>query len=103
MQITRFSIHQTSKIVALVYFCFTLLFMPFFIFIGFQDAGPMKWFFAAAPLFYGVIGYVFTAFSCVVYNLLAKRFGGIEFSVSDSAHSLPAAPATLPPNLNSDG
>lgn len=83
MQITRFSVHQTSKVVALAYFCFTLIFIPFFLFFAFQDAGPMKWFFVGAPLAYGVLGYLFTAFACVVYNILAKWVGGIEFTVSD--------------------
>lgn len=87
MQITRFSVHQTAKVVALGYFCFTLIFIPFFLFIAFQDAGPMKWFFVAAPLAYGVLGYLFTAFACVVYNFLARRVGGIEFAVSNRDES----------------
>ena len=98
MQITRFSVHQTSKVVALAYFCLTLIFIPFFVFVAFQDSGPMKWLFVAAPLAYGVMGYLFTAFACVIYNILAKRVGGIEFetspydvgiAVSDSSSTTP--------------
>jgi L-cystine uptake protein TcyP (sodium:dicarboxylate symporter family) len=97
MQITRFSVHQTAKIVALAYFCMTLLFVPFFVLMAFQNVGPLKWFALAAPIFYTVMGYVFTALSCVLYNFLAKRVGGIEFEVSEGLDE-PRATVTTTPN-----
>jgi hypothetical protein len=94
MQITRFAIGQTSKVVALVYFCFTLLFVPFFLFVGFHDTSPVKWFFLLAPIAYAILGYLFTAFACVVYNFVARRVGGIEFSVSGGPESeVPTPPS----------
>jgi hypothetical protein len=36
-------------------------------------------FFALAPVFYGLFGYVFNRLFCFVYNFIAKRVGGIEF------------------------
>ncbi len=35
--------------------------------------------FIFAPILYGVMGYVFNRFFCFIYNVIAKRFGGIEF------------------------
>jgi hypothetical protein len=86
MQITRFAVHQTAKVVALLYLCFTIIFIPFFLTVAFagEDLGAMRWFFLFAPVVYGVLGYLFTAFACVLYNVLAKRVGGIEFTLVDS-------------------
>lgn len=81
MQITRFAVHQTSKVVAICYFCVTIVFVPFFIFGALQGTGPLRWIFLGAPIFYGVMSYLFTAFGCVVYNFIARKVGGIEFSV----------------------
>ena len=99
MQITRFAVHQTAKVVALLYVCFTIIFIPFFLAMAFagSDLGPMKWFFLFAPIIYGVLGYLFTAFACVLYNFLAKRVGGIEFTLSGSQPSTaPTAPLPSP-------
>ena len=92
-QITHVSVHQTSKVVAMMYFFFMLLFIPVGIF--FLVAAPdnpqqpqqrfMGIFFLLAPVIYAVIGYLGFALASVVYNALAKRVGGIEFDTSDEA------------------
>ena len=84
MQIKHFSVHQTSKVVALAYFCLTLVLVPVFVVMMLNVRGPEKWFFVLAPLVYALIGYVFTALACFIYNFLAKRVGGIEFTVVES-------------------
>jgi len=83
MQITKFSIHQTSKVVGLVYF-FTLVLVPLAALFVFSDfTGSTKWFLFLAPFGYGLVAYVFTAFACFLYNVVAKRVGGIEFTTSE--------------------
>jgi hypothetical protein len=85
VQIARFSIHQTAKVIAVLYFGVTALFVPFFIFVGFGDAGAIKWLFLLAPMLYGIFGYIFAVLACWAYNVLAKRIGGIEFSLREVA------------------
>ena len=97
-QISNISGHQTSKVFALLY---VLLAAPL-LFIGIisflfgtpaespngQPAPHIPWlFFIFAPLFYGAFGYVFTRIGCFAYNIIAKRFGGIEFTVMEKETS----------------
>jgi hypothetical protein len=37
------------------------------------------------PLFYGLLGFVFTAIGCIIYNLVAGWVGGIEVEIGESA------------------
>ncbi|MBL1259299.1 MAG: hypothetical protein COB33_008885 [Thiotrichaceae bacterium] len=94
-QISNVSGHQTSKVFALLYMLFTI---PFAIvgILGFMFSSSMEmpngqvgpqfpWlFFVFAPIIYGAMGYVFTRLGCVAYNFIAKRFGGIEFTVTEN-------------------
>jgi ABC-type Na+ efflux pump permease subunit len=90
-QITHISIHQTSKVVALMYFFFMLLFVPVGIaFLAFVPADPqqpqqrlMGIFFLFAPVLYAVVGYLGFALASLLYNALAKRVGGIEFDTAE--------------------
>jgi hypothetical protein len=43
---------------------------------GFPFAGGF--FLIVMPFFYGIIGFIMTAISCLIYNLIAKWTGGIE-------------------------
>lgn len=97
-QISNISGHQTSKVFAMLYVLFTAPFAVLGI-LGFIFASPMEmangqpaphfpWLFLAfAPLIYGAIGYVFSRIGCVAYNFIAKRFGGIEFTVTEIENS----------------
>ena len=90
-QITHVSVHQTSKVLALMYFCFMLLFVPigiaFFALIPTDPQQPqqrfMGLFFLFAPVIYGVLGYLGVALASWLYNVLAKRVGGIEFDTAE--------------------
>ncbi|MES2307340.1 MAG: hypothetical protein V4507_00620 [Verrucomicrobiota bacterium] len=84
-QITRISPHQTSKIVAILYSAVTVIFIPIGIAV-YLAGGKQKslgLFLILAPLIYGVISYLMFGFVCLVYNLVAKRFGGVEFEVKE--------------------
>ena len=85
-QITHISPHQTSKIMAVLYVIFTLPFMVVGIFtLLFSDSPESSFslFFIAAPIIYGVLGYVFTILGCWIYNFVAKRLCGFEFTAAD--------------------
>ena len=90
-QITHVSVHQTSRVVGLMYFFLMLLFVPVGIaFIAFVPHDPqqpqqrlMGVFFLFAPVLYAVIGYLGFALASLLYNALAKRVGGFEFETAD--------------------
>ncbi|UCH62394.1 MAG: hypothetical protein JSU77_11400 [Fidelibacterota bacterium] len=87
-QITKISIHQTSKVIALTYIGLAVLFaIIMFIAIGlFGDRGEREY----APLIAGlylifmpVVMYLVVALFAVIYNYVAQRFGGIEFVLKE--------------------
>lgn len=85
-QITRLSVGQTSKVLAILYGAMGLVLMPFFLLASF--AGPDRGGFGlglslALPVVYAVMGFVFTAIGCALYNLVARLVGGIEVEVQD--------------------
>jgi len=87
-QITKFSIAQTSKVAALLYALFGLVLLPFGCFFLTQVSGDRTNFmvgilYILAPVWYGLLGYVFTAIALWVYNLIAARIGGIEFDLKE--------------------
>lgn len=93
-QISNISGHQTSKVFALLYAALTVPLAVIGV-IAFLFGSPPEvqnsqsidfpWlFFVFAPLLYGGIGYIFTRLGCFVYNFIAKRFGGIEFTVTEN-------------------
>jgi hypothetical protein len=48
--------------------------------------GKERWiglFFILAPVLYGVMGYLMFGLMCLLYNFVAKRFGGIEFTTKE--------------------
>ena len=86
-QIARFSVHRTAKVLAILYALLGLLFVPL-IWLGSiadpEGAMPIS-FTLIFPLIYGLFGYVFTALACALYNVIAARVGGIEFSLTPSS------------------
>lgn len=92
-QVKRFGVLQTAKFAAVMYFIFTVILMiPFgliSIIIGSATGGKEGFFgvmFGGAfmlfmPLIYAVLGFVFVAIGCLVYNLIAKLVGGIEIEI----------------------
>ena len=85
-QIARFSPHQNGKVFAVLFAVSSLVilipFMLFFMASAPAQARPPMFFFLAMPVMYLVMGYVMVAIGCVVYNVLYKYIGGIEFEAS---------------------
>ena len=89
-QIKNVSILQTSKVIAILYAVFGLLFIPcgcIFTIIGAAGdepgltvSGIMYIFF---PIIYLVFGFIGVAIMSWVYNLIADRTGGIEFELEE--------------------
>ena len=85
-QISRISIAQTSKVIAILYVIFSLLYsligIPMIIFGG-SDVKMMGYMYLFMPIIMGIFGFIFVALGCWVYNLVAGKFGGVEFEVKD--------------------
>lgn len=45
-----------------------------------------------APIFYGVLGFIFGAIGAFLYNLMAKWMGGIEVRLESAAPVSPLVP-----------
>jgi len=91
-RIKRFGVYQTSKVIAIIYFLITVVFMIPIVLIsslvggenipGFPFGGGI--FFIFLPFIYGTMGFIMTAIGCLIYNLIARQTGGIEFEIDIS-------------------
>lgn len=89
-QIARFSPHQNAKVAAILMAASSLLFVvPIALVFSFtmpsQARPPMITMFLIMPVMYLVIGYIAIGLSCLIYNLLARYIGGIEFESEATA------------------
>ena len=111
-RIRRFGVVKTATVVAVMYVVIiAIVFVPIAILaIVFGGASgsanamggvvALLVFGFVAALFYAVIGWIFTALACAVYNLAARWVGGIEVEIEPVAPppSLPAwTTSTTPP------
>jgi hypothetical protein len=119
-RIRRFGVVKTATVVAVMYLVIiAIVFVPIAILaIVFGASGSgggngigggvaVLAFGLVAALFYAVIGWIFTALACAVYNLAARWVGGIEVEIEPvapppslpawTASSTPPPPAITPP------
>jgi hypothetical protein len=87
-QILSISLLQTAKVLAALAF---LVPLPFLLLMGVQmmampDRRPPFFggFMLLLPFAYALFGFLVTLFAAWVYNVLAKRIGGVEFTVGDA-------------------
>ncbi|MDG1891282.1 MAG: hypothetical protein P8L18_08220 [Verrucomicrobiota bacterium] len=87
LQVTKFSIIQSSKIVTLLYALFGMIYVPLGILgLVFGEEPKDKIgavFLILGPLWSSILGFVFFAFLGALYNFLAKWVGGIEVHMTD--------------------
>jgi hypothetical protein len=103
VRLRRFGVVRTSNVMAVLYFLITLIvFVPFVIIgaiaapqpgtslgpgqpvVAF-DSRPLLIVLAIAlPILYGLLGWLITAVSCLIYNLAARFMGGIEFELTQT-------------------
>lgn len=94
VRIRRFNVIKTATVVALMYIVIVAIFaIPFLLIFGIagvsMNGGPdvgaglagILIFGVVIALFYGLLGWVFTAIACLIYNLVAGWVGGIEVEV----------------------
>ena len=85
-QIKSFGVLQTSKVMGVIYFFFgvvaAIVFMLHFAGLRGPHHSRLLIFFLFVPFLYGVGGFVVTAVMCGVYNLVSRRFGGIEIELA---------------------
>jgi hypothetical protein len=87
-QILRISPLQTAKMLAALYFVFTIPFVLLMFAIMMLTPGPKPPFYFGgfmliAPFFYAIFGFLFTLLGAWIYNLLAAKIGGVEFTVRE--------------------
>lgn len=88
-RIKRFAPLQLGKILGLMYAALGLLFSPFFLLmIVFEAAAPSGiptligvGLAIAAPIFYGLAGFIGGVFSAWLYNMTVRFTGGMEIEI----------------------
>jgi hypothetical protein len=86
-RIRRFGVGQTAKVLGVLYALLGLVFAPFLVIAALfapDTAGFGIGFAIAIPIVYGVVGFIFTAIGCLIYNLVAGWVGGIEIDVIEA-------------------
>jgi hypothetical protein len=85
-QLRRISVGQTSKVIAILYVIFSLLYtligIPMIIFGG-SELKIVGFMYTFMPIIAGIFGYIFVAIGCWVYNGVAGKVGGVEFELCD--------------------
>ena len=89
-RISRIAPVQLGKVCAVLYAIFSIpiaVIMAIAASFAPQDSGMSFGFIVAMPVFYVVLGFVFMAIGALIYNLVAKWVGGVEYvteEVSDA-------------------
>lgn len=83
-QIIHVSVLQSAKVMAVLYLVISLP-MVLLMSIPAMSAGQSFpiWMLIAMPVMYTVIGFIFTLLGAWVYNLVAARIGGFEFTTKE--------------------
>jgi hypothetical protein len=85
-QIIRISILQSSKIMTAMYvllgFIYTFIGVPMIIF-GSPKLRILGTIYSLMPIVMGVLGFIFFVIFTAIYNVLAKRLGGVEVEIKD--------------------
>jgi hypothetical protein len=85
-QITRISVLQSSKIMAALYAVMGLLYSIAGLVILAVSGPQMRVvgaIYLVAPIWLGILGFIFFALFAAIYNALAKALGGFEFEVEN--------------------
>jgi hypothetical protein len=91
-RIKKFGVLQTAKVIAILYFIGSaIFFVPLSLVILVAKNSPVfssalqrtigsssPVFVMLLPLLYGVFGFILASISCLIYNFIATKIGGIE-------------------------
>ncbi len=83
-RISRFSVGQTSKVLAVLYGLGAIIAIPF-LWLANTVTPPEEQigigFLLLFPILYAVLMFIITAIGCVLYNWVARMLGGIEVEI----------------------
>ena len=89
-ELTRISPLRAGIIIGVLYGVLALIFVPIALLTylvpakaGAHNAFGGMFFFVYAPVLYGILGFISGSVAAVVYNLVVKFTGGLEFEVRD--------------------
>lgn len=83
-RISHISLHQCSKVIAILYFLITLLFtVPAALLLFIIQKEPAFFLYLAYPFIFALFTYLFTALFLFLYNRVASSFGGFEFELEE--------------------
>jgi hypothetical protein len=78
---------QTAKVMAVMYLVISLpiaFFMQVPLFLGKHEPGSeVLWIMLLVPVLYALFGFVFTFVGAWIYNGVASKIGGIQFTVAE--------------------
>ena len=80
-RVRRFGILQTAKVVAALYTLLGVILIPIVLVMAMFSPKEQAYgagLAIALPILYGVMGFIFTALGCAIYNFVAGFIGGIE-------------------------
>jgi hypothetical protein len=83
-QITRISVVQTSKVVALLYAIISLIYTiigAFMVAFGSKGIKAMGMVYVFMPIIMLILGFLMMLLFCWLYNVVAKWVGGIEVTI----------------------
>jgi hypothetical protein len=81
-KITRISVLQTGKFLAIFYTLLIVIMVPFFLLAALGDSSMLV--ILPMLLIYPIMGFIGGILMATFYNLTAKWVGGIEVTVQDS-------------------
>jgi len=83
-EIKSFSVWQTSRVVAVLQGTLAWIEGVFVALGSLRHGHPLQaiFFIIGFPIVVTVLGFIFTAFFCWLYNQIAARFGGIAFDLT---------------------
>lgn len=84
-QITNLSIHQSSKVLAILNFLIVFLYVvPLSLFLYFNSSDPSSFGLLVLPFFTLIMSYIGYVIVLWLYNFVAGSFGGIEVELGDT-------------------
>lgn len=83
-RISHISVHQSSKVISILYFLITLIFtIPAALLLFIVQGDSSFFLFLAYPFIFAFFTYICTALLLLLYNVVAGSFGGVEFELED--------------------
>ncbi|WP_288380936.1 hypothetical protein [uncultured Massilia sp.] len=90
-QVVHVSVLQSAKVMAVLYLVLSIpmvaiMAIPAMMGTERAAAGMTLGMLVLMPILYTVLGFIFTAIGAWVYNLVAARVGGFEFTTTESSN-----------------